>query len=500
MLVSQTVILGWNGCRATISCDAVILKRKHVALPHVGLQAKRHSETTGAKQGAKRMHNLKHKPKSRCHVVRDNLKPPSTLAGERDDRRREQPRTSGDDAPRGGRHLSGISGSRSHPLLREIYGASRNRLKRMALPELFEFSKNSAKNYKRVSSFLQDQPNVDIDVPLGYRSGAFRFMPVELIDMIVNLLSLRDRIMFAASCRIHRAIVMRSILTSAASCIKPYNLSLIDLRFLQCCTSATLAGPVIRRLFYEGPDMRWPRLRDGREPSTVSTPLDIYSARYESLPIAAFLTYATGYEIGGYTGAIPAREAVQHAICLRKKNAPDINVFESRSDNPLDAILHLPSTADMGSLKLDRLWHPYPAATFEGVALTSPYRLPVDFAAERRTAWEVLQSSMRAGFWVDSHWTRSHQCSRNASCPISWRSSNDSGCLKLLLPTLPYAAQGTDYIWNYVPEASWTLGGASFCPKARPLGETPAPRSYKDMDYQIWVDGIFALMKRASRP
>ncbi|KAJ7171899.1 hypothetical protein C8R43DRAFT_944439 [Mycena crocata] len=224
------------------------------------------------------------------------------------------------------------------------------------------------------------------------------------------------------------------------------------------------------------PDMRWPRLRDGREPSTVSTPLDIYSARYESLQIAAFLTYATGYEIGGYTGAIPAREAVQHAICLRKKNAPDINVFESRSDNPLDAILHLPSTADMGSLKLDRLWHPYPAATFEGVALTSPYRLPVDFAAERRTAWEVLQSSMRAGFWVDSHWTRSHQCSRNASCPISWRSSNDSGCLKLLLPTLPYAAQGNRLHLELRARSKLDAGRSIFLPQSATSGRNARPK------------------------
>ncbi|KAJ7135260.1 hypothetical protein C8R43DRAFT_956098 [Mycena crocata] len=237
-------------------------------------------------------------------------------------------------------------------------------------------------------------------------------------------------------------------------------------------------------LLYSGDDRRWPAWQ--RHDSGPATPpsLDIYCARFEYHEVGDYLCLATGYSIEPYTGDIPAGSAIRTAMQLGRPNAPRINVFEAHSDNPLDAILHLPTTADMGAWRLDSLWHPYPAATFEGLTISCRMRMPVKFTQSRTKAWDIIQTNLQSGFWLDAQWSRDHNCTNDPSCPLSWRDTDDRGCLKLRLPTLPYTASGNDHIWNYAPRTIWNLGGETACTSSnfRSAYQFKTPRSYKDMD------------------
>lgn len=140
-----------------------------------------------------------------------------------------------------------------------------------------------------------------------------------------------------------------------------------------------------------------------------------------------------------------------------------INVFESFTDNPLDAILRLPTTADYNVWALDRIWVPYPNATFMGLAMTTPTRLPLDNLWLKQTCWDVLQIWTGEGFSVQSALSIPHVCSFNAGCPATWRESSDAGCASFKLAVLLPRMSGFDRSSIDFPDVSWTLDATSKC-------------------------------------
>ncbi|KAJ6510121.1 hypothetical protein C8R47DRAFT_1065331 [Mycena vitilis] len=369
-------------------------------------------------------------------------------------------------------------------------------LTRLSYLELFRFSLTSLINHRRVTSHLQRLPSREIDcTPLGERSGAFKEMPLEVIETLLILLPMRDRIMFGSTCRLHRAVANRALLSVAAACLRPYSLTLVDLRFLQSCTRATISGVVLKRMLRVGSDCR--RLGTGsRDALPVTAPaLDVYCAKFEGMQVAEFISMATGYTRGPYIAFLDT-DAIRVAHTLTKAGAPNINVFESRTPNPLDAILRLPTTADMGAWLLDRIWHGYPRPTFEGSAMTTPTRLPVDTLNHRQRAWDVIQSSLQDGYWIDSQWSHPHACLTIADCPSTWRRTLDRGCLTMKFPTLPHTA----IAHRAFEDVSWSLGTITTCNRTWLSRRRPEPRSFRYHEYEGWLDHLFVLTKMTSPP
>ncbi|KAJ7821156.1 hypothetical protein B0H13DRAFT_2377525 [Mycena leptocephala] len=298
---------------------------------------------------------------------------------------------------------------------------------------------------------------------------------------------MRDRLSFGATCRVNRAVAKRALLTAAAESLRPYNLTLIDIRFLQSCTRAAISGGVLKRMLYIGEDYRWPQMRTTNPPSTISPTLDVYCAKHEGIQIAVFLTFAAGYIHGLYTGSTGFTDAIRIAYTLTKPGAPNINIFEARSENPLDLILRLPTTADMGAWLLDRIWHAYPKPTFEGLAMTTPTRLLVNTTENRQRAWHTIQTNLQDGYWIDSQWAHRHQCLSIASCPSSWRKTRDRGCLTMKFPSLPFTSPRTNSVFE---DVSWTLGTITLCTKSQSVAASFAsgPRVQLLSD----TEGIFA--------
>ncbi|KAJ7026830.1 hypothetical protein C8F04DRAFT_1190220 [Mycena alexandri] len=338
---------------------------------------------------------------------------------------------------------------------------------------LFDYCLKSRDHFLRVTSYLRIQPNKEI----GSRTGAFRCVPIELIEMIVLLLGVTDNIRFGATCRVHKAVASRAFLALGANRIRPYNLSLIHLRFLQSCTNAMIAGTVLKRLLHTGEDLRWPswRLHDPAPVSPLT--LDFYCPRYKGGEVRRFLALATGYEydrepLDTATDVFTLRETFTLTHQLR----PSINIYEANSDNPLDAILHLPVTADICAWTLDRIWLGYPNPTFEGIAITSPNRLRTGTLEDEQKTWGVLHTNLQNGFWIDSRWSGQHTCLVSPNCPTSWRTNDDAGCLSIMFPNLPFTADCTEYIWNF-GDTSWTLGAIALCYNA--WSRKPVRKSFR---------------------
>lgn len=283
-------------------------------------------------------------------------------------------------------------------------------------------------------------------------------MPPELLAFVTLQMTLRDKISFGATCHRHRVITNGSLLHAAALSLEPYNLSLANLRFLQSATQTYISGSTITRILYAGSNIG--RLSTPAIPRT----LDLYCPRNEGLDIGFFLSRATNRVLNFYTGDYNAGDSIRRAFSLTKTNAPDIRLFETFSNNPLEAILHLPTTAEIGAWTVDRLWHAYPKATLAGSAITSPSRMPTHDVQSRQKSWDKIHANLQNDIRIETQWPWTHECARDVNCPITWRTARDIGCLTIKFPTLPWTTtQGAEEQTWEMSNVSWTLGAIAPC-------------------------------------
>ncbi|KAJ7495937.1 hypothetical protein B0H11DRAFT_1910223 [Mycena galericulata] len=347
----------------------------------------------------------------------------------------------------------------THRLAREIS------LRRLAPKELFELCMVSDDHYRMVSSFIREQftPAVRASQQksgptIRTRSGLLAALPVEILGHIILNLPMSDRIRFGATSRLHRTIAEGMLLKTAHLCLRRYNLSLDDVRLLQTCTSTIISGIEVKEMFC-GNRLTVPSYREAPRRT-----LDIYCPTNDNCAVLAFIGRAAGYEVHDCIDTVPAPIAIRAGRRLTKRGYPDIHVFETNASNPFDAILHLPTTADICAWTLDRIWHGYPKATFEGVCMITAARLPVDTLEARQNTWDILHSNLTDGFWVSPSWPYSHVCGYSNHCPSTVRCTNDDGCLALMFPTDPYGADTTTPIWKTLTSRiSWSLEGTLSC-------------------------------------
>ncbi|KAJ7157053.1 hypothetical protein C8R43DRAFT_1125605 [Mycena crocata] len=365
----------------------------------------------------------------------------------------------------------------------------------MSPADLFRASCSSTADYQRVSAYMLDQPYSLVDTTRGERSGSFHRIPNEMLCEIVNLLTIRDKIRFGTTSKLHRSIVNRTLYTTASRCLRAFDTSIIDMQFLQSCTGTLVAGFVLKNLLGILPEYH---KIEFQEKEAGRNTLDLYCAAFKGPAVANFMHNATGYSHAVYEGGFDAVNAIRRVYSLNDRGMPRINIFETYSDQPIDAILCLPTTADIGAWMLDRIWHAYPEATLCGITMTTPNRLPVRTLPAQQRTWDTLYRSTREGFEIETEFPHPHKCAHNLNCPISWRRSTDEGCLSIRLPTLPFSAHRTEPIWR-VPSVSWTLGAASMCRNWHADANSNA-RSFRYHEYEFWKSALQQLIETEQRP
>ncbi|KAJ7157037.1 hypothetical protein C8R43DRAFT_949266 [Mycena crocata] len=344
-------------------------------------------------------------------------------------------------------------------------------------------------------------------------TDSFIGLPHEIVAMILGRISMTDRINFSATCRAHRTIVGRALLTDAARRLKPYHLSLSDWRLLQSCKRTFISGHMIKDILY-GERFDYD-LMGPVPPTRHSGTLDIYCARHDGLSVSHFIRRATGYSFTLHGGGIDVLDGIHRTYTLLKGGSPDIRIFETTSENPLDVVFRFPTTADMGVWLLDRIWHAYPSLSFQGIAITTPTRLPLDSVGARQRTWDVVQSNFQLGFRMQTALPKTHICTTVPSCPASYRSSQDGSCLSLCFHTLPWSSVFDDDIWEGFHDVGWSLGAVSFCDSWH-IGKGKESKSYMEherehsrypstvatkyiTDHQ-WKQNLYALLQKTERP
>ncbi|KAJ7019405.1 hypothetical protein C8F04DRAFT_1197755 [Mycena alexandri] len=357
------------------------------------------------------------------------------------------------------------------------------RIRHLSLKELFAQCLSSEQDYRVISSFLQRQPGDYFDSSSGPRTGAFKFIPTELVEIIVSFLPMVARLWFGATNRFYRAVVRRALLTAAGRSLGPYNLSL-------SCTSAFVTGEVLKAILFYGEAGVLPPSSLHRPGTPCIPTLDVYCGLWEGSDVATFLSHATGFSVSPLLHDVDLTGAVQDAYVLLNAGVPVIRVLETYSDNPLDAVLHFPTSADIVAWMLDCFWVAYPRAIFRGKSLTTPERLPLYNLETRQRAWDVLHQPSNLGIHLDIQRSDDHVCGESYNCPLTWRTSEDGGCLVLRFSHLPYKAAETGYLWHTDQVVSWSLGALTLCG----VNRAGAGRSYRWHEHRSWAVEISALL------
>ncbi|KAJ7178804.1 hypothetical protein C8R43DRAFT_942405 [Mycena crocata] len=254
-------------------------------------------------------------------------------------------------------------------------------------PTLFALAASTSGGYHNVTAYLHNQTTTPVEYMCGINSGTFERIPTELLSEIALHLPMRDRIRLGRTSKFFRNVTHRALFTSAAQSLRRYNLSITDFQFLQSSTGTIAAGPILERIINLRIDQV--KSRSSEPLPSDSEHLDLYCPTLKGPQVANFIRHATGYSYGIYEASDPGC-AVSRAFRLTNEGLPRINVFETQSDHPIDAIIHLSMTPEMGAWTLDSIWHGYPAATSDGLAMATSTRLSVHNLTARQRTWDVL--------------------------------------------------------------------------------------------------------------
>ncbi|KAJ6489537.1 hypothetical protein C8R47DRAFT_977882 [Mycena vitilis] len=106
--------------------------------------------------------------------------------------------------------------------------------------------------------------------------------------------------------------------------------------------------------------------------------LDVYTGRAKGFDVVSFLTKTRRYGLVDVRGTYDFAAGIGKVYTLRhRETCREINVIESLTDNPLDAVAHFHSTCVFGAWTAEGFWHAYPRLTFAGLSMTSPTNMPV---------------------------------------------------------------------------------------------------------------------------
>ncbi|KAJ7639689.1 hypothetical protein DFH06DRAFT_1332768 [Mycena polygramma] len=278
------------------------------------------------------------------------------------------------------------------------------------------------------------------------RTDALRGVPPEIVEEILLLSSMKTRIAFGQTSVLNRHLACNATRMTCCTAIQRYRLTYADVHFLQEAVGVIISGSTVTRLFNDDNDF---------------TPgdLDIYCPDGRGLDIASYLATCAGYITLRRSDDYDNAQGIRSVAWLINPANEDskINIIESLSDNAIDAVLHFHSTAVMGAWVAGGLWHAYPKATFANIALTSPDRLPLNYDEPHSKAPSIIEKYTLRGYRFVTEWDADHVCGVSRTCPVTLRTTVDSGCL-----WMPFSARFSDgpHMQSNSDPVSWMLGRA----------------------------------------
>ncbi|KAJ6490172.1 hypothetical protein DFH09DRAFT_1338803 [Mycena vulgaris] len=275
----------------------------------------------------------------------------------------------------------------------------------------------------------------------GHPTDLLAKLPWELLYPLMRDMAVVDRIRLSQTSRRNHELCRAILHYSVSDVMAGFGLRYTGVRLMQTCTGCVVSGSLLPAVLHNG------------TPFTVND-IDFYCPVGQGWRTVAYLR-----NTGGYTD-----EAVPHdysaipglgriwclGLCSHK-----INVIESKSACARDAVLHHHSTPVMGSLCAYKGWMAYPQLSAARLALATKHTMRVDRTPESLDCLrQIVHKYMDRGFRFVFDYARQHDCGVHPSCPVTLRTTVDSGCLNMYLPTSPFTAPIASH------ESSWTMRGS----------------------------------------
>ncbi|KAJ7250523.1 hypothetical protein B0H12DRAFT_1072111 [Mycena haematopus] len=274
------------------------------------------------------------------------------------------------------------------------------------------------------------------------RPKGFPNMPCELTMQVMCLLPLVDRCSLAQTCHTAAAVAAECLMSAAVAILAPFGLRFEEVRLMLAATGAVIAGSSVAALLNLDTTLRPTRLSFVVPRGSVDLVLE-------------FLDYAADYSLHSY--AVRYHMSNAHAVwTLTNACGNQIQVFESKTQDPFSTIATSPFTCEYGAWTANGLFHAYPKLTADHRALTTPTRLPVRHTLDdQQMLWDSVHQYTDSNYVVDTlGYSTGHRCGGHPSCPATLRTTDDRGCIYMRFPAWDL---DTDFVDSNV--ISWSLGG-----------------------------------------
>ncbi|KAJ7921241.1 hypothetical protein B0H13DRAFT_2318595 [Mycena leptocephala] len=270
-------------------------------------------------------------------------------------------------------------------------------------------------------------------------------LPAELGAQILRDLDLADRLRYAQVSRASALTIAAALQTAATEILVKFDLRFSEIRLMLTATGSLISGSTIAVL-------------TGSPSAFCPTDLDVYTPRGGGWKVVQFFKKGGKYRVTKATSAYDFAAGIGKVFTLRHRaSKKTINIIESISLNPLDAVLHFHLSCVFGAWTANHFWHGYPRLTIAGMAITTPSRLPLrDDIDNHKHVWKILRKYKRRSFTFSlDEFLPPHTCGIHPDCPMTPRTTGDSNCLKASFPEWEFQRDARSFRLS-----SWNMGGS----------------------------------------
>ncbi|KAJ7032840.1 hypothetical protein C8F04DRAFT_1184542 [Mycena alexandri] len=274
-------------------------------------------------------------------------------------------------------------------------------------------------------------------------------LPPELGVQIVRNLAFEDQIRMLRVSTSNASLVGDALREKCSRMLEQFHLRFDVVRLLQTATRLAITGSAIAILLHPEP---------GYEPGD----LDIITPHGGGWDVLRFLENTPGrYLVAETHPTYTHARGIGIMWTLKGRANKKINVIESLTDNPLDAITFFHSTCVIGAWVSNGIWHAYPKLTIDGLSISTPPRMAVtDDLTTHQHVWTVLRKYRDRGFsFAFDDYDVRHECGRDLNCPATIRRSDDAGCMFARFPEWHFTMEEKEFAHASV----WSMGGSGCC-------------------------------------
>ncbi|KAJ7671029.1 hypothetical protein B0H17DRAFT_1209176 [Mycena rosella] len=277
---------------------------------------------------------------------------------------------------------------------------------------------------------------------IGLENG-ISSIPMDVGLAILGYLPLSDRLHFAQTSRGASYLASVALEVKATRILSLFDLRFCDIRIMQSATGTVISGSVISALVMSGAPF-------------VPGDLDFFTAKSRGFEVMLFLTRSGQYCLTAFSAEYQYASGIGKVWTLLGLHGQKMNIIESLSSNPFDAIGHFHLSCVIGAWTADNIWHRYPRLTVTNATLTTAARFPLtDTLDGHLHSWRILHKYMQRSFAIHlAELDQPHTCGYHLSCPVTLCIKGNSGCLTARFPSWPYPEEASPLYTTY-----WSMGG-----------------------------------------